>query len=70
MTRYPPGLIAALEKIRAVGGVTHAATPATAHLWLEQPLSGVGDDGRPGDPHRQFVTHPPLDERIQLLREL
>lgn len=70
MTRYPPGLIGALEKIREVGGVTPAATTGTAHLWLEQPLSGVGDDSRTGNPQRWFVAHPSLDERISLLREL
>ncbi|MFZ9016045.1 MAG: M48 family metalloprotease [Ilumatobacteraceae bacterium] len=70
MTRYPPGLIAALEKIRDAEGVTHAATAVTAHLWFEQPLNGMGDDSRTGDPHRRFVTHPTLDERVALLREL
>jgi heat shock protein HtpX len=39
-------------------------------LWIEQPMSGVGDGGRLGGPHRWFNTHPPLDERIALLREL
>lgn len=70
MTRYPPGLIAALEKLRDDTTVTHSASTATAHLWIEQPMSGVGDDGRLGGPHRWFDTHPPLDERIALLREL
>jgi heat shock protein HtpX len=70
MTRYPPGLISALEKLKADTTVTHAASTATAHLWIEQPMSGVGDDGRLGGIHRLFNTHPPLDERIALLREL
>lgn len=70
MTRYPPGLISALEKLKADTTVTHSASTATAHLWIEQPLSGVGDRGRLGGPHRWFDTHPPLDERIALLREL
>lgn len=70
MTRYPPGLIAALEKLRDDSTVTHSATTATAHLWIEQPLSGVGDDGRLPRLHRLFDTHPPLDERIALLREM
>ncbi len=70
MTRYPPGLISALEKLRDDTTVTHAASTATAHLWIEQPMSGVGDDGRLGGPHRWFDTHPPLEERIALLREL
>jgi len=70
MTRYPPGLIAALEKLKADTTTTHAASMATAHMWIEQPLSGVRDDGRLGWFHRMFDTHPPLDERIALLKEL
>ena len=70
LTRYPPGLISALEKLRDDTTVTHAATTATAHMWIEQPLSGVGDGGRMARWNRMFDTHPPLDERIALLREL
>lgn len=70
MTRYPPGLISALEKLQEDTTVTHSASTATAHLWIEQPMSGVGDGGRLAGPHRWFNTHPPLDERIALLREL
>jgi len=70
MTRYPPGLLAALEKLRDDTTVTHSATSATAHLWIEQPLSGVGDRGRLGWLHRMYSTHPPIEERIALLREL
>ncbi|MET0147376.1 MAG: M48 family metalloprotease [Ilumatobacteraceae bacterium] len=70
LTRYPPGLISALEKLRDDKTVTHSASTATAHLWIEQPMSGVGDEGRLGSIHKLFDTHPPLDERISLLREL
>ena len=70
LTRYPPGLISALEKLRDDTTVTHSASTATAHLWIEQPMSGVGDQGRLGSIHRLFDTHPPLEERISLLREL
>jgi heat shock protein HtpX len=70
LTRYPPGLISALEKLRDDTTVTHSATTATAHLWIEQPMSGVGDNGRLGRTHGLFDTHPPLEERIALLREL
>ena len=70
MTRYPPGLISALEKLQEDTTVTHSASTATAHMWIEQPMSGVGDTGRLGGTHRMFDTHPPLDERIALLREL
>jgi heat shock protein HtpX len=70
MTRYPPGLISALEKLQADQTATHSASTATAHLWIEQPMSGLGDDGRLSGPHGWFDTHPPLEERIALLREL
>jgi len=70
MTRYPPGLISALEKLRDDTTVTHSASTATAHMWIEQPMAGVGDKGKLGGIHRMFDTHPPLEERIALLREL
>jgi len=70
LTRYPPGLISALEKLQDDTTVTHSASTATAHMWIEQPMSGVGDEGRLGGWHRLFDTHPPLEERIALLREL
>lgn len=70
LTRYPPGLISALEKLKEDTTVTHSASTATAHLWIEQPMSGVGDEGKLQGIHKMFDTHPPLDERIALLREL
>ena len=70
LTRYPPGLISALEKLRDDTTVTHAASAATAHMWIEQPMSGVGDHGKLGSINKMFDTHPPLEERIALLREL
>ena len=70
MTRYPPGLISALEKLRDDVTVTHSASMATAHMWIEQPLSGVGDAGRLARFHSLFNTHPPLEERIARLKEL
>jgi heat shock protein HtpX len=59
LTRYPPGLVAALEKLRADGHVVHAGSAATAHLWIEPPSAGSTDH-----------PHPPLEERIAALREL
>jgi heat shock protein HtpX len=70
MTRYPPGLISALEKLRADQTATHSASMATAHMWIEQPLSGVSDGGKLSFFHRMFNTHPPLDDRIALLKDL
>jgi heat shock protein HtpX len=70
LTRYPPGLIAALEKLRDDTTTTHSASMATAHMWIEQPLSGVRDEGRLKWVHGLFDTHPPLDDRIALLKDL
>jgi heat shock protein HtpX len=60
ITRYPPGLISALEKLRADSTVTHSASRATVRA----------EQGRLSRFNRLFDTHPPLDERIALLREL
>lgn len=55
LTRYPPGLISALEKLQGDTTSMHSASKATAHLWIEQPL----DD-----------SHPPLDDRIRALQAM
>jgi heat shock protein HtpX len=69
LTRYPPALAAALEKLRESGTLIRSGSLATAHLWLGQPVPPV-----PGNRLawlvRLFETHPPLDERIEALREL
>jgi heat shock protein HtpX len=70
LTRYPPGLISALEKLRDDTTVVHAGTHATAHLWIEQPMAQTPEEGRLSRINRMFDTHPPLEERIALLREL
>ena len=70
MTRYPPGLISALEKLQADNTVTHSASRATAHLWIEQPTPRREGEGRLQWINKMFDTHPPLEERIAALREL
>jgi heat shock protein HtpX len=70
LTRYPPGLIAALEKLRDDRTVVHSGSRATAHLWIESPVARVESEGRLAWAGRMFDTHPPLEERIQALREL
>jgi heat shock protein HtpX len=70
MTRYPPGLISALEKLDADCTVTHSGTRATAHLWIEHPVPRDDGEGRLQKFNRMFDTHPPLRERISLLQEL
>ena len=70
LTRYPPGLIAALEKLRDDQTVVHAHSRATAHLWIEQPMPTSREEGKLSRLNRLFDTHPPLEERIAALREL
>jgi heat shock protein HtpX len=70
LTRYPPGLISALEKLREDTTVVHATSRATAHLWIEQPSAQTEREGRLSRLNRMFDTHPPIEERIALLREL
>lgn len=70
MTRYPPGLISALEKLRDDATVVHASSRATAHLWIEEPIARVEEEGRLSKWNRLFATHPPIEERIATLREL
>jgi len=69
LTRYPPGLISALEKLRDDDTVVRAHSHAMAHMWIESPLDR--EEGQPGSRlNRLFDTHPPLDERIAALKEL
>ncbi len=76
ITRYPPGLISALEKLRDDQTVVHSGSRATAHLWIESPVPRQPSEERPGNErklswlNRLFDTHPPLNDRIEALREL
>jgi len=70
MTRYPPGLISALEKLRDDQTVVHSSSRATAHLWIEEPTAQTKEEGRLSWFNRLFATHPPLEQRIAALREL
>jgi heat shock protein HtpX len=69
LTRYPPGLISALEKLKGDTTVIHSASKATAHLWIEEPLEKETRKGQNRLNHL-FDTHPPLDERIKALQSM
>jgi heat shock protein HtpX len=74
LTRYPPGLIGALEKLKSDRTVVRSASRATAHLWIESPIPRQAAEVERGNRktaswfNRLFDTHPPLDERIAALR--
>ena len=68
LTRYPEGLARALEKIDADKEPLEAANKATAHLYIANPLKNIR--GQMGWFASLFNTHPPIKERIKLLREM
>jgi heat shock protein HtpX len=60
----PRGLARALEKLHyASQRVPLEANPATAHLFIVNPLTG-------GSLLNLFSTHPPIEERIRRLRRM
>lgn len=67
LTRYPEGLARALEKIASDRNVLHTASPATAHLFITNPLKGEGFGKKISS---LFSTHPPIEERIKILRKM
>ncbi len=69
ITRYPGGLRGALEKLDADITVLKRTSHATSHLWIESPDDHETDD-RGRRFNDMFSTHPPLSERINLLREM
>ncbi|MEO7803441.1 MAG: M48 family metallopeptidase [Actinomycetota bacterium] len=69
LTRYPPGLVSALKKLRDDSTVVRTGSRATAHLWIESPLHRSGS-GVLSWTNRLFDTHPPIEERIRILESL
>ena len=62
-TRYPEGLASALEKIKLNGSIMRKQNPSTAHLFFASPLKAHSFANL-------FSTHPPIDDRIRILREM
>ena len=61
-TRNPNGLRRALEELARDNTVVHQRSTAVAHVWIESPLDGKQKS--------MFDTHPPLSERIALLKQM
>jgi heat shock protein HtpX len=57
LTRYPPGLVGALQRIGDEGRNLRVGTAAVAHLWFEPPALSTD-------------VHPTIEERVEALREL
>lgn len=63
LTRYPEGLANALRKIGSYSAPMLKANNATAHLFISNPFGARAAKGVA----RLFMTHPPVEERIQAL---
>jgi heat shock protein HtpX len=64
LTRNPNGLASALGKLEQAGRVVQMdANPATAHMFIVNPLTGRSL-------MNLFMTHPPVQERIARLRAM
>jgi heat shock protein HtpX len=63
----PLWLASALQRLhegtQAIPNATAEANPATAHMYIDNPLSG-------GGMRSLFSTHPPMEERIARLRAM
>jgi heat shock protein HtpX len=62
LTRYPEGLANALEKIAGSALPVAAANKATAPMYIASPFRG--------SQLSLFSTHPPVEERITILRKM
>ena len=67
LTRYPEGLASALEKIHSHSSKMRSANHATAHLFIANPF---GLKRTRTYVNNLFMTHPPAELRIKLLREM
>ncbi|MFO7721638.1 MAG: M48 family metallopeptidase [Bacteroidales bacterium] len=65
LTRYPEGLASALEKISGSSADLESANKVTAPMFIANPLKPKGARMR-----NLSSTHPPIDERIRILRQL
>jgi len=69
LTRNPGALAAALERIEAAATPTKAVQRGTAHLCIADPL-GRRWGGREGFWPDLMATHPPMANRIAVLKEM
>jgi heat shock protein HtpX len=65
LTRNPKGLADALQKISGDREILEVANRATAHLYIVNPIKRFEKRSK-----GLFSTHPPIEERIKILRAL
>jgi len=62
LTRYPEGLASALQKIMKINEGKMKVSEAVSHLFFADPNKSPLDS--------LYATHPPLEERIKILRSM
>jgi heat shock protein HtpX len=62
-TRNPAGLRSALEVLASDSTVVQQRSTAVAHIWIESPLDSKSVS-------KLFSTHPPIAERIAVLKSM
>lgn len=67
LTRHPEALASALEKIAQDPNEMSVANHATAHLFISNPFK---NGKKTGFLTKLFMTHPPIEERVQKLRSM
>ncbi len=68
LTRYPEGLASALQKIGGYVGPMRHANHATAHLFISDPFDKEDRKSFFSKIDKIFMTHPPIQERVNALR--
>jgi len=67
LTRYPEGLASALEKIGKYERPMINQSTAIAHLYIANPFGSSSFGKKIGG---LLSTHPPIEERVKILREM
>jgi len=65
LTRYPEGLARALEKLKDNTQPLRKATSSTAHLFIDNPFKKKNTSW-----FVNLSTHPPIEERIKILKSM
>lgn len=68
LTRYPEGLASALEKISSYAVPMRTIHNATSHLFISDPHGRAPAKQKTNWFASLFLTHPPVEERIAVLR--
>ncbi len=65
-TRNPEGLATALEKIGGISKPVKCASSATANMYISDPILAANGKKRGS----LFATHPPIEKRVEAIRNL